>query len=92
MKITKAQEKKAQEGLCSAIAWWAGVEHKLGYSDVDSYQRFNDQFGISVRAAQSLGPREAVELALKIQAELAKVAVTPNWEGQWGPTAARGAL
>lgn len=69
------ERQEGQAALRNAIAWWAGVEHARGYVESESYRRFYFRFGVDVANAQLLGTREAVELALKVQAELAKVGV-----------------
>lgn len=65
----------AQGGLRSSIAWWAGVEHARGHSGSESYRRFYFRFGIDVANAQTLGAREAAELAGRINSELTKLGV-----------------
>ncbi len=74
-KDKRYQRQEGQAALRNAIAWWAGVEHARGYSKSKSYGRFYSQFGIDVANAQLLGVRKAVDLALRVQAELAKVGV-----------------
>jgi superfamily II DNA or RNA helicase len=69
------ERQQGQAALRNAIAWWAGVEHARGYAESESYRRFYFRFGVDVGNAQLLGAREAVELAEKVQAELAKVGV-----------------
>ena len=58
----------AQKALRTNIAWWAGVEHGLGYSE--SYQRLHSKYGITVGGAMLLGAREARKLALKVRTAL----------------------
>lgn len=69
------ERQTGQGALRNAIAWWAGVEAHRGYSESASYRRFYFRFGVDVANAQLLGAREAVELAEKIQIELAKYGV-----------------
>lgn len=74
----RAHHSKRQEGqalLRNNIAWWAGVEAARGYTESESYRRFWFRFGIDVANAQTLGAREAAELAEKVNRELTKVGV-----------------
>jgi hypothetical protein len=71
-RIRWTERQEAQHCMREVIAWWAGVEHASGYSDSETYRRFYDQFGIDVASAQLLGPREAVELAERVNRELEK--------------------
>jgi len=69
------ERQQGQASLRNAVAWWAGVEHARGHSESESYRRFYFRFGIDVANAQTLGAREAGELAEKVNAELAKYGV-----------------
>jgi superfamily II DNA or RNA helicase len=66
---------QSQFSLRNAIAWWAGVETARGYNESESYRRFWFRFGIDVANAQTLGAREAEELAGKVMAELNKFGI-----------------
>lgn len=67
------EERQAnQRSLRNAIAWWAGVEATNGIAESASYRRFYFKFGIDVANAQTLGAREAEELAAKVLLELNK--------------------
>lgn len=70
-----ASRQESQRRLRNQIAWWAGVEAWRGHSESESYRRFYYKFGIDVANAQTLGTREAAELASKINLELTKVGV-----------------
>jgi len=70
-----AERQEGQRALRNAVAWWAGTEHARGYSESESYRRFFFRFGIDVANAQTLGTREASELALKVNLELQKYGV-----------------
>jgi DNA repair protein RadD len=76
-----AERQVGQAALRASIAWWAGLEAARGHSESESYRRFWFRFGIDVANAQTLGVREAEELALKVNLELGKYgidgAVTP---------------
>jgi len=74
-KDKRYQRQEGQRALRNAVAWWAGVEHARGHSESKSYRRFYSQFGIDVASAQLLDAWKAVELALRVQVELAKVGV-----------------
>lgn len=65
----------AQSNLRNAIAWWAGVESSFGRGESESYRRFYFKFGTDVANAQTLGAREASDLAGRIMAELQKFGV-----------------
>lgn len=65
----------AQHNLRNAIAWWAGVESSFGHSESESYRRFYFKFGTDVANAQTLGAREASDLAGRIMVELQKFGV-----------------
>jgi superfamily II DNA or RNA helicase len=69
------ERQQGQAALRNAVAWWAGTEHARGYSESESYRRFYFRFSIDVANAQLLGAREASELALKVNLELAKYGV-----------------
>lgn len=74
------ERQQGQASLRNAIAWWAGVEAAMGHSESASYRRFYFRFGVDVANAQLLGAREAIELAEKVEAELAKVGVNGRLE------------
>jgi len=69
------ERQEGQKAMRNAVAWWAGIEHARGHSESESYRRFYFRFGIDVANAQLLGAREAGELALKVNLELAKYGV-----------------
>lgn len=66
------ERQQGQAQLRNAIAWWAGLESAQGRPESESYRRFYFRFGLDVANAQTLGAREAEELAGRILAELAK--------------------
>ena len=66
------ERREGQRRLRNAIAWWAGLESAQGRSDSESYRRFYLRFGIDVGNAQTLGAKEAEELASRVDKELAK--------------------
>ena len=70
-----AERQEGQHGLRGAIAWWAGLEAARGHSESESYRRFFFKFGIDVANAQTLGAREAEELALKVNRELSRYGI-----------------
>ena len=70
-----AARQEGQKALRNAVAWWAGVEHARGHSESESYRRFYFRFGIDVANAQTLGAREAGELAAQVNAELSQYGV-----------------
>lgn len=72
------KRQQAQQQMRNSIAWWAGVEHARGHAESESYRRFYFRFGIDVANAQTLGAREAAELATKINLELTKLGVDVN--------------
>jgi superfamily II DNA or RNA helicase len=69
------ERQEAQEALRWSIAWWAGAQQALGRSDSESYRRFYLQFGIDVLSAQALGRPDAIKLADKVNAYLAKTLI-----------------
>lgn len=69
------ERREAQSDLRNAIAWWAGLEAAQGRGESESYRRFYHRFGIDVANAQTLGTREASELAGRVHAELAKFGI-----------------
>lgn len=72
----KWMERQAnQKSLRNAIAWWAGVEDKRGYSQSESFRRFFFTFGVDVANAQLLGAQESEELAGKVLRELQKFGI-----------------
>lgn len=66
------ERREAQQALRNVIAWWAGLETAQGRGESESYRRFYFKFGIDVANAQTLGAREAGELAERVSVELAK--------------------
>lgn len=77
------ERQQGQGNLRNMIAWWAGLESAQGHGESESYRRFYFKFGIDVASCQTLGAREAEELALKIKLELDKHGIdgTVNAEG-----------
>lgn len=69
------ERQEGQRALRGAIAWWAGLEAARGHSESESYRRFYFRFGIDVANAQTLGAREAEELAGNVCRELSKYGV-----------------
>jgi DNA repair protein RadD len=69
------ERQEGQRALRGAIAWWAGLEAARGHSESESYRRFYFRFGIDVANAQTLGVREAEELAGKVNVELGKFGI-----------------
>lgn len=61
-----AERQAAQAELREAMAWWAGAQKAKGRELAESYRRFYRTFGIDAATAQTLGAREARELAVKI--------------------------
>ena len=69
------ERRESQQYLRSMIAWWAGLQTSHGRGESESYRRFYFKFGIDVGTAQTLGKREAEELADKINGELTKYGI-----------------
>ncbi len=69
------ERQQGQRDLRNAIAWWAGLESAQGRGESESYRRFYHRFGVDVANAQTLGAREAAELAERVGAELAKFGI-----------------
>lgn len=69
------ERREGQKALRNVIAWWAGLESAQGRGESESYRRFFHRFGIDVANAQTLGAREAAELAGRVSAELAKFGI-----------------
>lgn len=69
------ERREAQGQLRNVIAWWAGLETAQGRGESESYRRFYHRFGIDVANAQTLGTREAAELAERVRVELAKFGI-----------------
>jgi len=70
------ERQAAQEKLRADIAWWAGWQRSLGRDDSESYRRFYLEFGVDVATAQTLGSREAAELADRVTQTLASAGVS----------------
>lgn len=66
------ERQAAQADLRAVIALWAGWQRALGRGDPESYRRFWFAFGTDVATAQTLGTREANDLAQRVQSELDK--------------------
>jgi DNA repair protein RadD len=69
------ERREGQKALRNVIAWWAGLESAQGRGESESYRRFFHRFGLDVANAQTLGTREAAELAGRVSAELAKFGI-----------------
>jgi len=69
------ERREAQSQLRNAIAWWAGLETAQGRGESESYRRFYFKFGVDAGTAQTLGAREAGELAERVGAELIKLGI-----------------
>jgi len=69
------ERREGQKALRNVIAWWAGLESAQGRGESESYRRFYHRFGIDVANAQTLGTREAAELAARVSAELGKYGI-----------------
>lgn len=69
------ERREAQQALRNVIAWWAGLESAQGRGESESYRRFFHRFGLDVASAQTLGAREAGELAERVGTELAKFGI-----------------
>lgn len=69
------ERRQGQQSLRNMIAWWAGLENAQGHGESESYRRFYYKFGIDVATCQTLGTREAAELASKIKVELDKYGI-----------------
>lgn len=69
------ERREAQGALRNVIAWWAGLESAKGRGESESYRRFYHKFGLDVANAQTLGAREAAELAGRVTVELAKFGI-----------------
>lgn len=69
------QRQQGQAALRNMLAWWAGLEHAQGHNESESFRRFYYRFGIDAANAQTLGSREAAELAERVGDELAKYGI-----------------
>lgn len=63
-KVTERSE--AQGALRETIAWWAGAQRQVGRPDAESYRLFYHLFGTDVLSAQTLGTKDALALAERI--------------------------
>ena len=72
--IVKQHElrKTAQTTLRDRMAWWGGWQNYLGRDDSEAYRRFFLTYGTDVATAQTLGAREATELADRIRVDLSR--------------------
>lgn len=64
------ERQEAQTVLRERIALWAGYQRHLGRDDNETMRRFYFTFGTDVMTAQTLGVREAEELASRISDKL----------------------
>lgn len=62
--------KEAQSYLRESIMWWAGKQESLGRDLSEIYRRFYFKFGVDIMTAQTLGRREAAELAILINIDI----------------------
>lgn len=69
------ERQQGQAALRNVIAWWAGLESAQGRGESESYRRFYFKFGVDVANAQTLGAREAAELAERVAVELSKYGI-----------------
>jgi DNA repair protein RadD len=61
------ERQEAQVELREAIARWAGYRRHEGQSDAEIYKRFYALYGMDIMSAQTLGAREALELAGRLR-------------------------
>lgn len=64
------ERQQAQGTLRESIALWAGWQRALNRSDAESYRRFYFAFGVDVATAQTLGRKDAEDLAVRVNAKL----------------------
>jgi superfamily II DNA or RNA helicase len=69
-----AERKEMQEALRASLAWWAGYQLSLGRDRSELYKRFFWAFGIDMGKAQTLGTRDALELADRVNIHLGELA------------------
>jgi len=67
------ERQEAQTALRASIAWWGGYQRAQGREDSESYRRFYFKFGTDVLSAQSLGTKEALALAERINTHLGEI-------------------
>lgn len=72
------ERREAQQALRNSIAWWAGLENAQGRGESESYRRFFFKFGTDVATCQTLGAKEAAELAERVNQELIKYGIDGN--------------
>lgn len=61
------ERQQAQSELREVMAWWAGWQKSLGRADDEAYRRFFFGFGVDAATAQTLGTKDAEELAGRIR-------------------------
>ena len=66
------ERQAAQQGLRRTMALYGGLMAHEGRSDREGHKRFYFQFGVDVLTAQTLGTKDAGELAERVQAYLDK--------------------
>lgn len=69
------ERQQGQQLLRNMLSWWGGLQTAYGRDQSESYRRFYFKFGIDVSNAQTLGAREAGELAERISEELNKYGI-----------------
>jgi DNA repair protein RadD len=67
------ERQEQQRELRAAIAQWAGYQKWYGRSDAEIYRRFYFTYGMDIMTAQTLGAREATELAARINTGMLEV-------------------
>lgn len=70
-----AERQESQLKLRNAIAWYAGLEAARGRGESETYRRFFHAYGQDVGTAQTLGAREAAELAERVLSDLQKFGI-----------------
>ncbi len=67
------ERQEAQEALRHSIAWWGGYQRAQDRPDSESYRRFYFKFGTDVLSAQSLGTKDALALAERVNTHLGEI-------------------
>jgi len=76
-RVTESHEarQQAQRILRTSIEYWAGIKRAEGLEDSKIYRLFYFKFGVDIMTAQTLKPKEAEKLNLKINFEISKTSI-----------------
>lgn len=72
----------AQQALRARMALWAGYWHHIGFEDREIQRLFFYTFRVDVLTAQSMGAQDALNLQMRVDAEIGKLNIVELQQGE----------